>query len=267
VSKEDLRFAVKELQAVDGSAKAPTGKEDSEAVALKQHLIRLLATFRHQGRFHLIFPWADGNLKDLWTSPFYQPSSRPRDKSLIRWMSSQILGLVCALEKIHWCPVKNTGIQDLPPDVERREHGRHGDLKPENILWFEEGLCATAVAGTLKIADFGFADFHARHSRSAVRRSTIGGCTETYKAPEYDISQWISPQYDIWSLGCILLQFAVWYLRGWQGVEDFTDARIADSKATPIKVDTFFGLEEHKPICFKARAKESVMKVSTLSCI
>lgn len=228
------------------------------------HLIRLLATYTYEGRFHLIFPWADGNLKDLWTTPFYQPFSRHRDAKLTQWMATQILGLACALEKIHYCPVENPNVQGLPSQVQETQHGRHGDLKPENILWFkdEENAYDNTWIGVLKIADFGFADFHSKHSRSKVRRSTVSGFTDTYKAPEYDVSQWISPQYDIWSFGCILLQFVVWYLRGWQGVDDFSRARSADSRGAPIQADIFFGLEGGNVTGFRARVKDSVSKVS-----
>ena len=271
VSKADLCFAVKELQVLKDSDKPHGADEDREAVTLKRlneqrdpHLIRLLATYTYDSRFHLIFPWADGNLKDLWAMPFHQPSARLRDAELVRWMSTQILGLACALQKIHYCPIDEPNIQGLPSHAQERPHGRHGDLKPENILWFKDTEDADGMRsmGMLQIADFGFADFHTKHSRSKVRRSTVSGFTDTYKAPEYDVSQWVSPRYDIWSFGCILLQFIVWYLRGWEGVDDFSKARSADSKGAPIEADIFFGLEVGSARDFKARAKLSVVKVS-----
>ncbi|KAF2823104.1 kinase-like protein, partial [Ophiobolus disseminans] len=261
----DVYLAVKELTAVKTS-----NKPDEEARALKRvnakqdpHLIRLLATYTYEGRFHLIFPWADGNLKDLWMMPNVQFIEQNRNLGPVKWMATQILGLACALQKIHYCPIDDDNVEDLPAHDKERLYGRHGDLKPENILWFrnEEESHEDDTIGILKIADFGFADFHSKHSRSNVRRSAVGGFTDTYKAPEYDVNQRVSPQYDIWSFGCILLQFVVWYLRGWQGVDDFSKERTADSKGAMMAADIFFGLEASNMNAFRARAKLSVVEM------
>ncbi|KAF2030943.1 kinase-like protein, partial [Setomelanomma holmii] len=262
--KEDVYFAVKELDVSHGSDRTHGEKEDR---ALKRfnaqshpHLIRLLATYTYESRFHLIFPWANGNLKDLWMAPSHQLLPGDHHNLItIRWMSAQILGLAKALQIIHDCPVDKDNVQGLSLDERKKRYGRHGDLKPENILWFK-GDQANGPTGILQIADFGFADFHSKHSRSHVRRSAVGGITDTYKAPEYDVSPTVSPQYDIWSFGCILLQFVVWYMRGWRGVDDFSMARSAESRGSgaPIATDIFFGLEPSGTSRFKARAKASV---------
>jgi serine/threonine protein kinase len=185
-------------------------------------------------------------------------------------MSAQMLGLAKALQMIHDCPIDKDNVQDLSLDERGKPYGRHGDLKPENILWYksEGSVLSNGPIGTLKIADFGFADFHSEHSRSRVRRSAIGGITDTYKAPEYDVSQMVSPQYDIWSLGCILLQFVVWYIRGWKGVDDFSKRRTEDSRGATIASDIFSGLELGVSRGFRAKAKVSVAEVSnpTISC-
>lgn len=54
------------------------------------------------------------------------------------------------------------------------------------------------------------------------------GNTPTYRAPELDIMKDSTPKYDIWSLGCVLLEFVVWYLCGWDEVEAFVDARLRE---------------------------------------
>jgi serine/threonine protein kinase len=230
------------------------------------HLIRLLATYEYRGHFHLILPWADGgNLQHLWEARNPQIQGAPRDSTVARWMSVQILGLARALHKIHYCRVDRDNIDSLPPDGKVQEYGRHGDLKPENILWFKGD---TGVAreegnfGTLKIADFGFADFHSKHSKSNVRRSAVGGFTQTYSAPEFDVTQSVSPQYDIWSFGCILMQFVVWYIEGWQGVEKFSIERSQDRKGALVPTDQFFRLEVRTSTGFNARVKVSVVEVS-----
>jgi hypothetical protein len=41
-------------------------------------------------------------------------------------------------------------------------------------------------------------------------------------------------KYDIWTLGCLLLDFLTWYLRGWEAVDTlFTDARLMDEGWVP----------------------------------
>jgi serine/threonine protein kinase len=175
--------------------------DDREAVNLKRindkhdpHLIRLLLTYTYDGRFHMVFSWADGNLRELWESSAPQKDQYHHNAESLRWMSTQILGLSRALILIHYCEIDNDNIQELSAEHQRRLHRRHGDLKSENILWFkDEGR----LMGTLKIADFGFADFHSEHSKSNVRKSKIGATTETYRAPEYDVKQSVSPTYDI----------------------------------------------------------------------
>jgi serine/threonine protein kinase len=274
MGKRDADFAVKELEVDYGPDGYDGDKDDHEALALKRfndkhdpHLIRLLVTYTYDGRFHMVFPWADGNLKDLWVTsapPIRQYLWYHHNPEPVRWMSMQILGIARALSLIHYCPIDTVNIQGLSPEDRGKPHGRHGDLKPENILWFrdEKSDYNSAFLGTLKIADFGFADFHSEHSRSNVRRSNVGGITDTYRAPEYDVNQRVSPQYDIWSFGCILLQFVVWYLRGWEGVDNFSKARSDDSRGTSIASDLFFGLEHDVSRGLRASTKTSVIQVS-----
>lgn len=180
-------------------------------------------------------------------------------------MSAQILGLSRALHKIHYCPVGSDDIESISPKTNVQEYGRHGDLKPENILWFRSEVRSAAGEeanfGTLKIADFGFADFHSKHSRSDVRRSKVSGYTQTYSAPEFDVNQRVSPQYDIWSFGCILMQFVVWYIEGWKGVDKFSKERSEDNKGALMPTDQFFRLEAKISTGFNARAKASVREV------
>jgi serine/threonine protein kinase len=263
-TKHNMFFAVKEL------AKITRGTH--EALALKRlnnkqhpHLIRLLATFTHGGRFHLIFPWADGgNLKEFWETWPPQPSSEVHALESVTWMSEQILGLSRALELIHYCQIDDANTQGLSAEELKRLHGRHGDLKPENILWFKDERTSHETSiGVLKIGDFGFADFHTKHSRSNVRRSAVDGITPTYSAPEYDVTQRVSPQFDIWSFGCILLQFIVWYLCEWDGIEDFSIARAAEYEGFLFASDNFYSLRPTHKRSYKARIKKSVAEASS----
>lgn len=253
-------FAVKELKLRRGLHEAITLKRLNN----KQHphLIRLLATYTYGDLFHLIFPWANGNLGDFWETHAPPNPEHTRDSMRIIWMSKQILGLARALQVIHYCEIDKTNLPGLSPEEMKKMHGRHGDLKPENILWFKDDHSGHDDSmGVLKIADFGFADFHSKHSKSRVRRSAVPGVTYTYSAPEYDVRQQVSPQFDIWSFGCVLLQFVVWYLHGWDGIDRFSKKRTAESKGFVVRIDSFYLLDTGGT---QARLKESVTEVGSL---
>lgn len=253
-------FAVKELRLRSGR---------HEALALKKlnntqhpHLIRLLATYTYQDLFHLIFPWADGNLSEFWQTCSTQLAQQNDDPSPVRWMSKQILGLARALQVIHYVNIDRKASQIFESQEIKRRYGRHGDLKPENILWFKDAsLGPLNSMGTLKITDFGFADFHSSKQTSKVRRSAVPGVTYTYSAPEYDVSQQVSPQFDIWSFGCVVLQFVVWYLHGWEGIDEFSKKRTAQSKGFVVRIDSFYSLHAKGT---QARLKDSVTEVGIL---
>ncbi|ORY00554.1 kinase-like domain-containing protein [Clohesyomyces aquaticus] len=266
-------FAVKTLRLSEKAAKSRGKDLNREALALKRfvdkdhaHLIRLLATFSHKDHFHFIFPCAEGNLLDFWEKYYPNVQTLPRDSDLAKWLAEQLYGLACAVKSIHKAPVDDATNSGLPKAVRDKDHGRHGDLKPENILWFRdsESQSSRCPMGVLKISDFGFADFHRTHSVNVISLSSIGGVTPTYRAPEYEIAPnapkvgLISPSYDIWSFGCILLEFSTWYLLGWEGVDDFSAQRADDSDSRPdVKEDNFFNFYENGR---KAKSKKSVAK-------
>jgi len=176
------------------------------------HLIRLLLAYQHEKKHHMIFPWANGNLRDFWES-IKLPN---RTKELACWMLSQFHGISEGLREIH-----GNGNELNPND---RSTGRHGDIKAENILWIENH---NDSKNHLLICDFGLSRFHSVKSQSEDRAP---GCSPSYRPPECDLYHLrISVKYDIWTLGCLLLEFLTWYLLGWDAVEGtFSDARMRD---------------------------------------
>lgn len=250
-------FAVKSLIKEAGRNERREDDFKREVEALRRlngqsHIISLLATYEHKDQMVMIFPWADANLRDFW-------KSNPVPRSLISeetnaWMSDQILGLAKALQLIHKGGVgtgRETG----------RRYGRHGDLKPENILWFKsEG--EPHLNGVLKIADFGAAEFI--DTASGIKAKDVRTISETYKAPEIDTDDYVHQEYDVWSFGCLLLEFAVWFLQGWQGITEFSDARVAESRDL-IATDSYYSLHVNP-----GDQKLSVLikpSVSRVSCI
>lgn len=61
------------------------------------HLITLLATFLHKNKYHLMFPYADANLRKYW-------DDRPEpnfDQATVLWSVKQMTGIAFGLSQIH----------------------------------------------------------------------------------------------------------------------------------------------------------------------
>ncbi|KAJ4089778.1 hypothetical protein NW769_013220 [Fusarium oxysporum] len=126
------------------------------------------------------------------------------------WTFQQMAGLCKALVELHSHPFPSGG---------KDANCRHGDLKPENILAFREG--GTDV---LRIADLGLAKFHLKSTSDRKRAKeyteTVTGTTQ-YMPPEFHVNGQISRRHDVWSLGCIFLEFIIWTAWGLEGLDKF----------------------------------------------
>ena len=98
-------------------------------------------------------------------------------------------------------------------EAPRKQYGRHGDITPMNILWYHDNdTLEHSLTGTLKLADFGQAEINTEHSKT--RQRDVAN-TLTYRPPECDAQpSTIRQSYDIWSLGCVYLEFISWLLGG-----------------------------------------------------
>lgn len=105
------------------------------------------------------------------------------------------------------------------PDV----HWRHGDLKPDNILVFKTAADSRSWLGTLKIADLGLAKQHVFSTSNRIQPTGQRYTTSQYEAPEAmpSFREPRSRKYDIWSMGCILLEFVILLLYGGNGLKVF----------------------------------------------
>ncbi|KAK0724957.1 kinase-like domain-containing protein [Lasiosphaeris hirsuta] len=187
------------------------------------HLISLLAAYRHGSDYCLLFHWADSDLKSMWKNTKPGPAL---EKANLMWILEQCRGMTSALRKIHI--YKTTERSEDPAGRSAKEpiYGRHGDIKPENILRFVK-QDRPGDRGTLVITDFGLARFHTDNTRTYFPKKDVAG-TPTYRPPECDMEDCaISRSFDIWSLGCVLLEFVAWYLGGWEHVNDFVQHRKA----------------------------------------
>ncbi|KAK7928900.1 HET-domain-containing protein [Apiospora marii] len=165
------------------------------------HLIKPIAAYKHGTERCLMFPWADGG--NLWTYWVTHDSPNPNgDEVEVIWLISQFVGLCSALEELH---------------TNETEHCVHGDLKPENILMFSREE-STPI---LQIADMGLSAFHQEANTNMRVASGVGSGTSRYKPPEHDPDSPRSRSYDVWSMGCILLELLVWFTSGKGALQEF----------------------------------------------
>ena len=217
------------------------------------HLISLLATYEQFRVYYLIFPWAECDLNGFWRVAKPKPSF---DLKTVQWFAIQCEGIADALVKIH--KYRTSSGSHMSGSHELR-YGRHGDLKPENILWFPD-----ADGGTLKISDFGLSEYSTINSKSYLPKSRVA-TSMSYRPPECDVEGGIVGQsYDIWTLGCLYLEFIAWLLGGWPLVKDFELERMShDPMWYDMKTDTFFELVRGMPSgAIAAMVKPAVTTVS-----
>ncbi|KAF6818651.1 heterokaryon incompatibility protein [Colletotrichum plurivorum] len=173
------------------------------------HLIKPIAAYQQGEDRCLLFPWAEGgNLAQYWSR---KPGPSLPDNER-KWVFGQLTGLFGALDELH------------------ESNCRHGDLKPENILLFIDA----DNNQTLQIADMGLSTFHESQAATRIRKAqklhtlTPPG-TSRYEPPETDkdrdkkthAHETRSRAYDIWSMGCVVLELLIWLAQGFGEMEKF----------------------------------------------
>lgn len=179
-----------------------------------KHLIRLLGSCEKGSVNYFFFPWAaGGNLRDLWHLQGDGSRTSLWTPQTIAWALDQMLGLVDAIRILH-----DNGI-------------RHGDIKPQNILHFPEATQGSGkIGGRLVLADVGVSKFH--HEATALRNEATNtrDATISYEAPEatseFRNGKPRPRRYDMWSLGCMFLEFVVWLQYEFEAVEMFRKQRM-----------------------------------------
>ncbi|KAL2073331.1 hypothetical protein VTL71DRAFT_10655 [Oculimacula yallundae] len=176
------------------------------------NIIEFVAAVTRGHDHYLLFRWADGgNLHEYW-----QDNRRPQlSVSLVRDVVTQLHGLADALKNIH-------------------EGGLHchGDLKPKNILrvrtrFVTEGSGADFDVGILKIADMGLAK-HDTVQTEFRPQTSMKYSTFRDEPLEVVLKSSLNSggkfrRQDIWSFGCVTLEFVVWLLYGTSSLDDFNE--------------------------------------------
>ena len=171
------------------------------------HIARLLTTYEHNDvdqnnlTFNMIFPRATTNLERYLRDPTLGLGQSNFANIFAAQIWQEVAGIANGLHKIH------------------NMDGRwavHLDLKPENIL---VDIDPRSRQPRLMIADFGIAML--RDPRRHGSRVQGGGGDEAYAPPERDGDR----KYDIWSLGCILLEVLTYALEDVAGIGRLDAAR------------------------------------------
>ncbi|KAL2824962.1 kinase-like domain-containing protein [Aspergillus pseudoustus] len=188
------------------------------------YIIDLLFTYQYRKKFHLVFRWATGTLKDYWeinANPVINPP-------FFTWNIQQMTGLASGLGYIHEFKDPKTGAPRF---------GRHGDIKAQNILRFP----FPCSPGFLKIADLGLARVHSEDSRYNSDPKNVR-CSPTYSPADMKRGRPVSRKFDIWSLGCMYLDWITYLLLGYKAIKEFSDLRLdgSTSEFAEVREDTFY---------------------------
>lgn len=213
-------------------------------------------TWTIKNSYFLLFPLANCDLDQYLHLNRIMPDPLTHLPNLdtLQWISQQIAGMTSALNTIH---NPRAGPSDYL-SIKEPKYGRHGDLKPENILWYRS---STDLKGILVIADLGLAALNSILSRSNISNGKVPG-TPRYRPPEYDIDGGrISRSYDIWTLGCLLLEVVCWALNGPEGRAAFVKRRTT-TYVTGCRSDIFFSVELDEEGDFVMSVKKQVSQVS-----
>lgn len=273
-------FAIKKLKSKDDEAfRREVRNLQRLHNAEHPNLLTLLATYKYKGYYHLVFPWADGDLRRLW-----QSTPNPQaGKEEMRWLASQCASIASALKSVHagaesWMN-GNTATGGDGLDGQQRmamnKYGIHGDIKPENIFIFSKGQQQKSfkalamgppnttdgtVTSTSSSSSSSSSDRGSRSpSPSSIADEFIIGdfgsgafydpslgpdplrqITVTYRPPEYDTKlRPVSRAWDVWGLGCTYLEFVTWFLLGPSGLTEFAKRRTTRTAAGKLSDEYF----------------------------
>ncbi len=164
-------------------------------------------------------------------------------------------------------------------EIEREKRpagtGYHHDIKPQNLLLLAPEP-ETNAFGVIQIADFGIGKFHSINSGTGTQ--THRG-TPTYAAPESKVFEEVnspdgsgvtkklnlSRPYDVWSLGCVLMEVIVWLVFGTAGWEQFNATRDGPESCEQHAniTDSFFKLDESSRPMIRQVVKDWMEKLRT----
>ncbi|OAL51371.1 kinase-like protein [Pyrenochaeta sp. DS3sAY3a] len=178
------------------------------------HIVKLIKAYGHGDTINLILPRAWTNLDHLLRNQVFGYGHKRG--SLLEKANAwrQLLGIAGALKMIQGFAI-GADSRASPTSIERV--CIHFDLKPDNILVESED-------GNWLITDFGSAALTKRR-RGKTTPSVNGHFgTDAYAPPEIeDMDMHFGRAYDIWSLGCIILEVTAFMVLGYPGLVGSND--------------------------------------------
>lgn len=185
--------------AVDANERRKNENEFLEDVRKLRHLhivnMEAIITWAGRGKYFM-YKWPDGgNLRD-----FYSSDPRPRlEASFVCAIIQQLAGLVDALRMLDYLEANGGSLH------------RHRNLEPEDVWRYEDG----SRVGAMKLCGIGWESDH-QQGESMLNRLSYGPPEATLD-PESARSR----HYDMWSIGCIILELIIWLLYGTDELESF----------------------------------------------
>ncbi|KKY22681.1 putative serine threonine protein kinase [Phaeomoniella chlamydospora] len=207
--------------------------------------------------FNILLEYADGGtLED-----FFQRDRQPTSPEDIIKFWEKLLDITKALHAIHQVEPRREG-----PEI---FHGWHQDVKPKNILVFSQG--DHIFDSKFKLADLGLSHFReSMDGRNIWDKDAQGtreyGAPELYRGNEYleTANLQVKQGADMWSLGCVFSEAVVWSVIGLLGLEEYRQARRAESEQIPdFKDPGCFHDEQQVLKCVRdthERVKEQIRK-------
>ncbi|KAG7406483.1 Cyclin-dependent kinase 2 [Fusarium oxysporum f. sp. rapae] len=229
-SKNDkLLFALKSVKIIPD---APLMNMERDVLSMvsrikkpaSDNIITLMACYKWKDSMHFLFPFVEVDLSDLLRNeknrcPLDLREKLGENESLLdHWLWMEMEGVSRALSAFH------DQMQNPFKDVKGKVIALHFDLKPANIL-----VSVATTGRKLKITDFGQSiiqiidndkDPSLPHNTGALRyappecRPTSQHLTQ---GPEDELR--VSLNYDVWSLGCIMIEVLI-HLLG-ESLKDF----------------------------------------------
>ncbi|KAI4109377.1 MAG: hypothetical protein L6R37_000534 [Teloschistes peruensis] len=227
------------------------------------HIATHLATWTQDGRYYMLFPYAQCNLGQYMRRiSFGNPTKRNT-----LWFLRQLVGLATALRQIHnlsgaESPAASS-INLLAPAVkDLRKSGWHHDLRPENILYFRN---KSYDDGEFYIADFGSGKVHTYRSGPASNNTPSPNGTQTYEPPEFAKEGKTSRPYDMWSMGCVFLELLVWVIFDYRSIKAFAGdrggRRFPDSQTEFTDDDAFWQMDQSGNISLRKAVTYQLTKL------
>ncbi|KAL1633685.1 hypothetical protein SLS56_002833 [Neofusicoccum ribis] len=205
------------------------------------HIVRMVKTYSLGKTFNIMFPCARTSLHEYLRDQKFN-AQEACDRYI--WKASfwnQFIGIALALSRVHKLgeELQNKST-DRPTDgnltvLRNRVHpyliGCHFDLKPANILVQQDG--------TWVITDFGQTSFKALDNNGMSSNIVFAGGTPIY-SPPLETNGTTNRSYDVWSLGCILLEVVAFLVLKYEGLEGLDKARVTPSLDPHVTEDRSF---------------------------